>query len=166
MKKVAVLLENMFDEQELIYPYHRLRENFEVYLIGTKKDQEYSSKAGVTFKADYSSKEALDMDFDGVFVPGGFSPDYMRRCDDTKTFIKQLHEKKKPIAAICHGPWLLCSALDLKGKNVTSFLSIKDDVEHAGGKWIDEEVVVDENLLTSRTPKDLPALMKAFLKQL
>lgn len=165
MKKIAVLLENLFDERELIYPYIRLQEEgYEVHLIGTEKDKEYKSKSGLTEKSTHSSDEISSKDYDAVVIPGGFSPDHMRRCKATVDFVKAMNHENKPIAAICHGPWMLASCCDLKDKKVTSFYSIKDDLVNAGGQYIDEEVVVDGNLITSRTPKDLPAFMNEIIK--
>lgn len=166
MKKIAILLENMFDEQEVIYPFHRLREDYKVHLIGTKKDEVYKSKVGFSMKSHKGSDEVSADDYEGVFIPGGFSPDFMRRSKDTVKFLKEMDKQKKPIAAICHGGWMLASAVDIKGKKVTSFSSIKDDLIHAGGEWVDEEVVVDGHIISGRTPVDLPAVMKAFLEKL
>lgn len=163
MKKVIVLIENMFDDQELVYPYHRLREDFEVVLVGSKKDEIYESKSGLKLKSDMATDAINADEFDGLFIPGGFSPDYMRRTKATVELVKAFVESNKPVAAICHGPWMLVSANAIKGKDVTSFYSIKDDLINAGGNWIDEEVVVSENILTSRNPKDLPALVKKFV---
>lgn len=164
MKKIGILLENLFDEQEVIYPYHRLREDFEVELIGTKGGEVYKSKAGFSMKSDKGSNEVSAEDYAGIFIPGGFSPDFMRRSEDTVKLLKEFDEKKKPIGAICHGGWMLASAVDIKDKKVTSFYSIKDDLIHAGAEWVDEEVVVDEHIITGRTPVDLPAVMREFLK--
>ncbi|HZK32999.1 MAG TPA: type 1 glutamine amidotransferase domain-containing protein [Tissierellaceae bacterium] len=167
MKKVAVLLENLFDERELIYPYYRLlEEGYEVHLVGTHKDTVYSSKAGVTQKSTHSSLDISSKDYDAVVIPGGFSPDFMRRCKATVDFVRDMNEEKKPIAAICHGSWVLASCCDLKGKNMTSFYSIKDDLINAGANYVDEEVVVDGNLITSRSPNDLPAFLKAIIEAL
>ena len=166
MKKIAILIESLFDEQELIYPYHRLREDYEVHLIGSEKDKEYVSKSGFPLKSSHSSKDVDPKDYDGVFIPGGFSPDFMRRHDATKNFVKVLHEEGKPVAAICHGGWMLASSLDLKDVKLTSFFAIKDDLVHAGANWVDEEVVVDGNIITGRTPKDLPAVTKAFIEKI
>lgn len=166
MKKIAILLENMFDEQEVIYPFHRLREDYEVELIGTKADEVYKSKVGFSIKSDKASSEVSADDYDGVFIPGGFSPDFMRRSEDTVKFLKDMDEKKKPIGAICHGGWMLASAVDIKGKKVTSFYSIKDDLINAGAEWVDEEVVVDGHIISGRTPVDLPAVIKAFIEKL
>lgn len=167
MKKIAILLENLFDERELIYPYFRLlEEGYEVDLIGSEKDTSYSSKLGLKETSSHSSKEVDAKDYSGVIIPGGFSPDYMRRCKATVDFVKEMDREGKLIGAICHGPWMMASSCDLKGKNITSFHSIKDDLINAGANYIDEEVVVDGNLITSRTPKDLPVFLKTIIKEL
>ncbi len=166
MKKVIVLVETDYNEMELLYPYYRLLEDFEVHLVGSEKDKVYKSKVGLPIKSTHSSEEVQAEDYVGLLVPGGFSPDYMRRNPHTKKLVKEIHEAGKPIAAICHGPWLLASSIDLKGKKMTSFMSIQDDLRHAGAEWMDEEVVVDGNIITSRQPADLPAFVKAFLKEI
>lgn len=167
MKKVAVLIENLFDERELIYPYYRLlEEGYEVHLIGTERDTIYASKSGLKEKSTHSSREVSAEDYEGVVIPGGFSPDYMRKSPDTVKFVRELDKANKLVAAICHGPWMMASACDLKGKKVTSVISIKDDLVNAGAQYLDEEVVVDGNLVTSRTPKDLAAFSKAIIEKL
>ncbi|HHT51022.1 MAG TPA: type 1 glutamine amidotransferase [Eubacteriaceae bacterium] len=167
MKKVAILIENLFDERELIYPYFRLlEEGFEVHLIGSEKDTVYTSKSGVTEKSTHSSGEVSAKNYDGVVIPGGFSPDNMRRTKATVDFVREMDKSKKLIAAICHGPWMMASACDLKGKKVTSFFSIKDDLVNAGAEYLDEEVVIDGHLITSRTPKDLPVFLKTIIEKL
>lgn len=167
MKKIAILIENLFDERELIYPYYRLlEEGFEVHLVGSKKDTIYTSKSGVTEKSSHASSEVSANDYDAVVIPGGFSPDHMRRTKATIDFVRDMDQENKPIAAICHGGWMLASACDLKGKKLTSFFSIKDDLINAGAEYLDEEVVVDGNIITSRTPKDLPIFMKTIIEKL
>lgn len=166
MKKIGILLENLFNEEEFIYPYHRLKENFEVIVIGSEKDKTYTSENGVKFTSEIASKDVDPKDLDALFIPGGYSPDYMRRCQATIDLVKEVDKENKTIAAICHGPWMLASCIDLKGKDVTSFYSIKDDLVNAGANWIDEETVVSENILTARTPKDLSSLVKAFVEKL
>ncbi|QQY79521.1 protease I [Keratinibaculum paraultunense] len=167
MKRVAILIENLFDERELLYPYYRLmEEGYEVHLVGTEKDKVYIGKSNLTEKSTHSSKEVKAEDYDAVVIPGGYSPDYMRRSMDTINFVKEMDRLGKPIAAICHGPWMMASCCDLKDKKVTAFYSIKDDLINAGAKYIDEEVVVDGNLITSRTPKDLVAFVKAIIGEL
>lgn len=164
MKKIAVLLENLFDEQEVIYPYHRFREDYEVVLVGTEAEKEYKSKDGFKLKSHVASKDVSCDEFDGVFIPGGFSPDYMRGSEDTVKFVKSMDEKDKPVAAICHGGWMLAESCDIEGKKVTSVGTIKTDLKNAGANWVDEEVVVDGNIISGRTPKDLPAVVKAFIE--
>ncbi len=167
MKKIAILLENLFDERELVYPYYRLlEEGFEVDLIGSNKDTIYTSKSGLTEKSTHASNEISAKDYDALVIPGGFSPDYMRRTKATVDFVRDMNKANKPIAAICHGGWMLASAIDLKGKKVTSFFSIKDDLVNAGAEYLDEEVVVDGNIISSRSPKDLPAFMKALIEKI
>lgn len=165
MKKVAILLEDFFDEQEVIYPYHRLREDYQVDLISSEK-KDHKSKQGFAFEADFLVDDVDASDYDGVYIPGGFSPDYMRQSEELKKFVSDIHDANKPIAAICHGPWMLISSLDLNGKNIASVGAIKDDVINSGANHKDEEVVVDGNLVTSRTPVDLPANVKAFVELL
>ncbi|NLY45991.1 MAG: type 1 glutamine amidotransferase [Tissierella sp.] len=167
MKKIAILLENLFDEREVIYPYFRmLEEGYEVDLIGSEKDKVYTSKSGLTEKSTKASSEVSSKDYDALIIPGGFSPDFMRRTEATKEFVKAMNNEGKPIASICHGPWMLASCCDLNGRKVTSFFAIKDDLVNAGAIYLDKEVVVDGNLITSRTPKDLPAFSKAIIEML
>lgn len=166
MKKIAILLENLFDEHELLYPYHRLREDFEVDLIGTDKDTLYASKHGLAVKSSHGSGEVRAGDYEALFIPGGFSPDYMRRCEATRNLVRDFDLLGKPIAAICHGPWMLASCCRLEGREVTSFFSIKDDLVNAGARWLDREVVESGHLVTARNPGDLPALMKVLLKKI
>lgn len=166
MNKVAVLLADKFDENELIYPYYRLKEEFEVDLVSAQGDKEYTSKAGVTKKSTKAAKDVNVDEYLGVVIPGGFSPDNMRLSEDMKNLVKEFDKNNKAIAAICHGPWMLASSADIKGKEVTSFQSIKDDLVNAGGNWVDKEVVVSDNIITSRTPDDLPAFMKAFIEKI
>lgn len=167
MKRIAILLENLFDDKELIYPYYRmLEEGYHVDLIGSKKDTVYKSKHGLPMKSDCSSLDVSASDYDALIIPGGFSPDYMRRTQATIDLVKAMDKQKKPIAAICHGPWLMISGCDLENKRLTGFHSIRKDIENAGATYVDEEIVLDGNLITSRTPHDLPAFTKAIISQL
>jgi deglycase len=168
MKKIAILIENLFEEMELLYPYYRLQEEgYEVHLVGTQKDTIYKGKTGdYPLKSTHSSEEVDAKDYDAVVIPGGYSPDQMRKCDATLDFVRGIDKENKPVAAICHGPWIMASCCDLKGKDITSFYSIKDDLINAGANYLDEEVVVDGNLITSRTPKDLIAWTKAIIKSI
>jgi protease I len=167
MKKIAILVAEFYDDNELYYPYYRLQEaGFAVHLIGASKGQAYKSKHGMIATSDLAASEANPLDYVALVIPGGFSPDYMRRSSDIVTFAKAFADSKKPIAAICHGPWLMASVCDLKGRKLTSFYSIKDDLVHAGAIYVDAPVVVDGNYVTSRTPKDLPFFLPALLNLL
>ena len=167
MKKVAVLLENNFEESELLYPYHRLREDYEVVLVGTEADTEYVGKSGgLKVKSDIASSDAKVSEFDGIYIPGGFSPDGMRQCQATVDFVKEAHEAGKKIAAICHAPWVLVEADILKGVRATSVKAVSPDVKNSGANWVDEEAVVDNNIITARNPKDLPVHVKTFVEEI
>ncbi len=164
MKKIAVLIEDNFNESELIYPYYRLKEaGFESLLVGPEK-KAYRSKAGLTLKADAGIEEINFEEFSGVIIPGGYAPDRLRRNDRILEFVRDMFNKENLVAAICHGGWVLISARVVNGITLTGFHSIKDDLKNAGAKYVDEEVVVDGNLITSRGPSDLPAFMKEILK--
>jgi len=156
MTRAAILAENFYEDMELQYPWYRLREEgWQVDIIGTEKGATYKGKHGYPVVAEMASKDAKAGDYDLVLIPGGYSPDHMRRCAATIDFVKQADKLGLWLAAICHGGWMLASCCDLKGKKLTSFMSIKDDMTNAGASWVDAEVVVDHNLITSRTPKDL-----------
>lgn len=166
-KKVAVLVEQKYEELELWYPYYRLKEAGAVpVLVGPTAGATYPSKLGYPATAEAAAKDVSAADFAGVVIPGGFCPDYIRRSQEMLKLVRDAHDQKKPLAAICHGPWVLCSTTALKGRKATGFFAIKDDVVNAGGEWADAEVVVDGHVITSRTPKDLPAFTAAFLKAL
>lgn len=166
-KRVAVLVEQQYQEMEVWYPIYRLREaGCQVTIVGPESGATYPSKLGYPAKSDKAAKEVSAKDFDGVVIPGGFAPDYIRRSEAMLKLVRDLNEQGKVVAAICHGPWVLCSTPALKGKKATCFFAIKDDVVNAGGKYVDEECVVDGNLITSRKPDDLPAFMMAIGKAL
>lgn len=167
LKRIAILIEDLYDDKELIYPYYRLQEaGFQVDLIGSVANNTYKSKFGMPLKSDYASKDVSPLDYDGVIIPGGFSPDYMRRCPATIDFVRSIDQQQKVVASICHGPWLMISACNLKGKNLTGFHSIRVDIENAGATYLDQSVVVDGHLITSRTPADLPDFTKAIIEKL
>ena len=166
-KRVAVLVEQQYQELEVWYPYYRLKEaGASVVMVGPEAGKSYPSKLGYPAKSDKAAKDVSAGDLDGVVIPGGFAPDYFRRDPETIRFVRDMHARGRVVAAICHGPWLLCSTPALKGKRVTCFFSIKDDVTNAGGKYVDEETVVDGNLITARKPDDLPAFTAAVIRAL
>lgn len=167
MKKIAILVEDNYQVLEVWYPYFRLREaGMETVFVGTGAKKEYKSKEGYPAEEELSIKKAKIDDFDGVVIPGGYAPDILRRCKEVTDFVRNMHDKGKVVAAICHGGWVLVSAGILKGKKATSFSAIKDDMVNAGAVYIDREVVVDGNLITSRNPYDLPAFCREILKKL
>ena len=166
-KRVAVFVDNLYQEMEVWYPLLRLREDgAEVVTVGAAAGEVYKSKLGYPAKADLAYASAKAQEFDGVVVPGGFAPDYIRRHESALQFVRDIHTANKLVASICHGPWVLCSAGVLKGRRATSFFAIKDDVINAGALWEDAEVVVDGNLVTSRKPEDLPAFCRASIQVL
>ena len=157
-KKIAVFIENLYEEMEAWYPYYRFREEgAEVYFAGPEKGKEYRSKHGYPAKAEMGAEELKAADFNAVVVAGGYAPDYMRRNGRMLQFVRDMHVEGKVVAAICHAGWVLVSADIIRGKKVTSVSSIKDDMTNAGANWVDEEVVQDGNIITSRRPDDLPA---------
>ena len=165
-KRVAVLVADLYQELEFWYPYLRLKEEgAEVVAVGPEEG-EYKSKLGYPAKADLAAAMARADDFDAVIIPGGYAPDYMRRSPELVALVRKMAEQGKVVAAICHGGWMLCSARVIKGKRVTSFYAIRDDLENAGATWVDKPVVRDGNLITSRVPSDLPAFLREVISAL
>src|SRR5215831_5119428 len=164
-KRVAVLVEQQYQEIEVWYPIYRLREaGCKVTLVGPEAGQTYASKLGYPAKSDKAAREVSAGDFDILIIPGGYAPDHMRRCEPMIRLVSTMAEQGKVVAAICHGAWMLCSTQALKGRKATCFFAIKDDVINAGGKYVDAEVVRDGNLVTSRKPDDLPAFMRTVIQ--
>ena len=163
-KKIAILAEEIYEDMELWYPYYRLKEaGVEVVVVGTGSAPQYASKHGMTVKVDVEASKISANEIDGVVVPGGFAPDRMRRYPAVLSLVKTAFDQGKLIAAICHAGWVLVSAGVLKGRKATCVAAIKDDVINAGATYVDEPVVVDRNLITSRTPADLPVWMPAII---
>ena len=166
-KKVAVLVEKLYEDLELWYPVLRFREaGAEVTIVGPKAGESYASKHGYPARADMAASDVQASDFDAVIIPGGYSPDHMRRHKEMISFVADAAKLGKVLAAICHGPWMLCSTTALQGKRVTGYHSIRDDVVNAGGLWEDAACVQDGNIVTSRTPDDLPAFMQGIFTAL
>ncbi len=162
--RVAVLAEENYEDLELWYPVLRLREaGAEVKIVGPKAGETSKSKYGYPARADLGMDEARAGDFDAIVVPGGYAPDRMRRHPAMLNLVRAIHEAGKPVAFICHAGWVPISAGILRGRTVTSVSAIKDDMVNAGARWIDEEVVVDGNLISSRTPPDLPAFCRELI---
>lgn len=165
--RVAVLVENLYQELELWYPVLRLREaGVQVVLVGPKAGEAYASKIGYPAIAEAGFDDVAASDFDAVIVPGGFSPEYLRRNPSAVKFVQDLDARGATVAAICHAGWLLSTAKILQGRNVTSVPVIRDDVANAGGLWQDRAVVVDGNLITAQLPNDLPEFTRRVLDAL
>ncbi|MFP4035263.1 MAG: type 1 glutamine amidotransferase domain-containing protein, partial [Desulfovermiculus sp.] len=164
-KKAMVMIEDLYNDYEFIYPYYRLLEaGLEVQVVGPEAGKSYAGKSGTTARSTLSSDTADAAQFDVLIIPGGYAPDHMRRHRSMVELVRTMVERDKVVAAICHAGWMLASARVLQGKKMTSFFAIKDDMVHAGADWVDQEVVVDGRLVTSRTPDDLPAFMRSVLE--
>ena len=165
-KRVAILVEDLYNELEFWYPYYRLKEAGASVTVVGNGAKEYHSKIGMPVPGGVAADAAKSTDFDGVVVPGGYAPDRMRRSPAMLSLVRGCFQEGKVVAAICHAGWMLVSAGVLKGKSATCFSSIKDDLVNAGARYVDQEVVRDGNLITSRTPDDLPAFCREIIKAL
>lgn len=169
-KRVAILATNGFEESELREPKKALEKaGAEVHIISESTGNIKGWSNGNwnnEYPVDKTLNEANQSDYNALMLPGGvINPDKLRRNDKAIKFVKSFFENHKPVAAICHAPWLLAEADVLKGRKITSFSSIKTDMINAGANWVDEEVVVDEGLVTSRSPKDLPAFNDKLVEE-
>ena len=166
-KKIAMMLDQQYQELEVWYPYYRLgEEGAAIVRVAPAAGQVYPSKLGYPCPSDAAAADVAGGDFDAVIVPGGWCPDFMRRDESMIGFIRQCAEAKIVLAAICHGGWMLRCTDALHGKKATSFLAIKHDMINAGADWVDAECVVDGNVITARKPDDLPAFCAAIIKAL
>lgn len=164
--RVAILVADRFEEPELIYPYYRLIEaGHDALLVGSAVRQ-YVGKHGYPIQAQAAVSALSAGDLGAMVIPGGFAPDGLRMDPAMVALARALVLAGKPVAAICHGPSLLVSADVLRGRRATSFASVRDDVRNAGAEWVDEAVVVDGPVVTSRVPADLPAFMSALLSKI
>ncbi len=166
-KRVILLVENLYQDLEIWVPYYRLKEEgAEVTLVGSGSSRTFTGKYGYPIEVDKEAKEIDMLKYDGVVIPGGYAPDVMRRYPEMVKIVKEAYQEGKMIAAICHAGWMLVSAGILKGKKVTGFIAIKDDLVNAGAEYVDAEVVRDGNLITSRKPDDLPAFCREMIAAL
>lgn len=162
-KKVIALVDHDFEDLEHWYPVYRLQEEGAVIeLAGPEANQIYYGKYGVPTTTDAAFSDVDSNNFDAILVPGGWAPDKLRRYPEVLTLVQEMNEAEKPIGQICHAGWVLISAGILEGKKVTSTPGIKDDMTNAGATWIDEPVVIDRHLVSSRRPPDLPDYAKTF----
>jgi protease I len=169
-KRVAILATDMFEQVELVEPRKALEDaGAETELVSLEEGEiqgfDHYDKAD-TFPVDKAVADASVDDYDALLLPGGVgNPDTLRADEDAVGFVRSFVEAGKPVAAICHGPWMLVEADVIRGRKLTSFHSIETDVRNAGGNWVDEEVVVDGGVVTSRSPHDIPAFNKQVLEE-
>jgi protease I len=169
-KKIAILATDGFEKSELFEPLNALKnEGAEVHIISVKEGEIKSwdgDNWGESIKVDKLVDVSNESDYNSLVLPGGVAnPDLLRTHENALDFIRAFFKSGKPVAAICHAPWLLISADVIENRKVTSFHSIKDDVINAGAHWVDEEVVVDQGLVTSRNPNDLPAFIAKIIEE-
>jgi protease I len=166
-KKIGVLVEDNYQELELWYPVLRFREaGATVKIIGSGTSQTYKSKLGYPAAVDLNAADVNVGEFDAIIIPGGYAPDIMRTHKAMVDIVRMAYQQDKVVAAICHAGWMLASAGILKGKKATCYHAIKDDLINAGAQYSDQAVVRDGNLITSRTPDDLPMFCKSIFEAL
>ncbi|MFQ5455249.1 MAG: type 1 glutamine amidotransferase domain-containing protein [Nitrospirota bacterium] len=166
-KKIAVLVEDLYQDLEVWYPLLRLREEGAIVkTVGTGNKKVYKSKHGYEIEVDTDAGKLSSDDIDGIIIPGGYAPDILRRYESVITLVRDSFYADRVISSICHGAWVLVSADILAERKATCFYAIKDDIINAGAKYIDEEVVVDGKLITSRKPEDLPRFMQETIRAL
>ena len=164
-KFAVVLSEDMYEDQELWYPYYRLKEaGAEVKIVGMPGVSRYTSKHGYPVVPELTPGDVDPQRVDALIVPGGYAPDRMRRHPEMLKLVQEVDAKGGVIGMICHAGWVPISAGIIKGKKVTSVGAIRDDLVNAGATWLDAEVVVDGNLISSRSPADLPAFCREVIK--
>lgn len=165
-KKVLFFAGPLYEDLELWYPKIRLEEEGAVTVVAGIGDKTYQGKRGYPITVDTQVQEIHAQDFDALVIPGGFAPDQLRRFDKVLSITREIYQAGKPVAFICHAGWVPISAKIVKGKRATSVRAIKDDMENAGVLWEDRAVVVDGNLISSRTPADLPQFCRALIDAL
>jgi len=168
MSKVAVTITDMFEDSEYTQPAEALKKaGHELVHIGLKSGATVKGKKqGTPVKIDQTAKAVKVTDFDALLIPGGYSPDKLRVDEQVVRFVKEFVESGKPVCAICHAPQLLITAQVLRGRRITGWKSLIQDIKNAGAEFVDQEVVEDGNLISSRSPADLPAFIRACSKKL
>lgn len=170
-KKVAILVANGFEQVELSKPKQALEEaGAQTHIVSPESGQVKGwdkTDWGDTFEVDVALEKAQADDYHALLLPGGvMNPDHLRQNDKAVAFVRAFFEQHKPVAAICHGPWTLIEAGVVKGRKLTSFPSLQTDLKNAGAIWVDEEVVTDQGLVTSRKPDDIPAFNKKMIEEI
>ena len=166
-RKVIILVEKMYNDREFWYPYYRLKEaGAEVRVVAPEAGVTYAGSAGIEIQSDAAAGHTDPAEYDGLVIPGGYAPDHMRRDPAMVDLVRRMADGGKVVAAICHAGWMLVSADVLRGRKATAFFAIRDDIVNAGAEWMDQEVVADGNLVTSRKPDDLPAFLTAIIAAL
>lgn len=167
MKHILVFVGDIYEDLELWYPKLRLEEQgWTVTVAGPEAGVTYRGKNGYPCKSDVALSTVDSGDFDALLIPGGFMPDKLRRDDKVKQLTRDFDEQQKPIGVICHGGWICISAGIMKGRKATSTIGIRDDMVNAGCEWVDEAVVADGNLISARTPADLPVFAKTLVDKI
>ncbi|HET98483.1 MAG TPA: type 1 glutamine amidotransferase [Desulfurivibrio alkaliphilus] len=166
-RKILLMVEELYNDREFWYPYYRLlEEGYRVEVVSSRAGALYGGAAGIKAKSDLAADQVRAADYDALIIPGGYAPDHMRRHPAMVKLVGEMVRGEKVVAAICHAGWMLVSAGVLRGRKVTGFFAIKDDLVNAGADYVDREVVVDGKIITSRTPDDLPAFLKAIIAAL
>ena len=166
-KKIAILVEHHYQDLEVWFPYYRLKEEGATVLFaGTGSAKVYAGKYGYSAAVHTTADHLNAKTLDAVIIPGGWAPDFLRRFPSVLKLVREMDRAGKTVASICHGGWVLASSGVARGRTLTSFSAIKDDMVHAGAHFVDREVAVDKNLITSRTPDDLPAFCREIIKSL
>ncbi len=166
-RKVIILVEKLYNDREFWYPYYRLKEaGALVQVVAPQAGATYTGAAGIEVQSEAAAGAVDPADYDGLVIPGGYAPDHMRRDPAMIDLVRRMAAGGKVVAAICHAGWMLVSADVLKGRTATAFFAIRDDIVNAGAEWVDQEVAVDGNLITSRQPDDLPAFLRAIIAAL
>jgi protease I len=164
-KRAALPIGPLFEDTEATYPLYRLREaGAEVVVVGLKAGETIRGKKGQELETEAAAAELSAEELDLLVLPGGYGPDKLRTDEGVKRLVRDMNERGKPIAFICHAGWIPVSAGILEGRRATSYHTIADDMRNAGAVWEDAEVVVDGNLVSSRKPDDLPAFMDALIE--
>lgn len=165
-KRIAILAEQDFEDSELIEPLKTMKEaGAQVFVVGSGSQSSYKGKRGkATVKVDIDADKVRAEDFDAIIIPGGYAPDKMRLHQPMIDLVRKAHDLGRVVAAICHGPQLLISADIVRGRRLTSWPSVAIDLKNAGANWVDEPMVKDGNIITSRKPSDLPLFNSTIIR--